>query len=106
MAKQAEKKVIKKKVSTVKAKKKPVAPKLIGKVSHYFDNIKVAVIKVKAPLKKGDSLLFEGGDTLFSQKITSMEKDHKKVVAVKKGAEVGMKVKQKVREGYRVYKKA
>lgn len=95
-----------KKVAASKTKKKVVAPKLIGKVTHYFDNIKVAVIKVKAPLKKGDSLLFEGGDTLFSQKITSMEKDHKKVATVKKGAEVGMKVRQKVREGYRVYKKA
>ena len=33
-----------------------------------------------------------------------MEKDHEKIAKAKKGDEVGMKVKKKVREGYRVFK--
>jgi len=79
--------------------------KLIGKVSHYFDKIGVAAIKLAGPLKKGDVIRFEGGDTLFSQKIASLQKEHKTVATAKKGDEVGIKVKEKVREGYRVFKK-
>ena len=85
--------------------KKKTTPKLVGKVTHYFGNIGVVVVKFSAPVKKGDTLLIEGGENSFSQKVTSLESDHKKVTAAKKGDEFGMKVSKKAREGYRVYKK-
>lgn len=94
-----------------KMKKKAVAPKavrpkgrLVGRVTHYYDKIKVAVIRFSVPVKKGDKVRFEGGDTLFSQTLGSMEKDHKKIAKAGKGQEVGVRVAKQVREGYRVFR--
>jgi len=81
-----------------------VEGKLIGKVIHYFDKIGVAVINLIAPLKIGDTIRIVGGDVDFEQEIDSMEVEHKKIDKAKKGDEVGMKVSQKIRNGYRVYK--
>ncbi|MCK4474049.1 hypothetical protein KAU40_02175 [Candidatus Parcubacteria bacterium] len=78
--------------------------KLIGKISHYFNNIKVAVVELSAPLKKGDTIRIAGGETDFSQTVASMEDEHQKKEKAKKGDSVGLKVKEKVREGYKVYK--
>lgn len=79
--------------------------KSVGKVTHYYGNIGVAVIKFSAPVKKGDTIVIEGGENSFSQKISSLEKDHKKVTAAKKGEILGIKLSKKAREGYRVFKK-
>lgn len=79
--------------------------KLIGKVSHYFDKIGVAVIELAAPLKIGETIRIAGGtDTDFEQKVASMEVEHKKIARGKKGDSVGIKLKEKVRQGYKVYK--
>lgn len=79
--------------------------KLIGKVTHYFSKIKVAAIKLLGPLKIGDKIHIVGGeDTDFTQEVNSMEIDKKKIKRAKKGDEIGLKVKEKVREGYKVYK--
>jgi len=79
--------------------------KLAGIVTHYFSNIKVAVINFKDPVKIGDVVRIEGGkNTNFEQKITSMQEDHQEIVKAKKGQEVGLKVKEKVHEGYKVFK--
>lgn len=85
-------------------KKKGAELKPIGKVTHYYDQIRVVVIRFSAPVRKGDVILIEGGDNSFSQKIVSMEKDHEKIDRAQKGHVVGIKVKQKARDGYRVYK--
>lgn len=79
--------------------------KLIGKVIHYFSKIEVAVIKLSASLSVGDTVRIIGGeDTDFTQEVKSMEVEHEKIEKAKKGDEVGLKVSQKVREGYKVYK--
>ena len=78
--------------------------KPIGKISHYFGNISVAVIELSAPLKEGDNIRIVGGETDFEQKVVSMENEHEKIKKAKKGDSVGLKVKEKVREGYKVYK--
>lgn len=79
--------------------------KLIGKVTHYFSNIEVGVVELLSPLSIGDTIRIVGGEsTDFEQTVDSMEVDHKKVKKAKKGNEVGLKVKEKVREGYKVYK--
>ena len=78
--------------------------KLIGKISHYFGNISVAVIDLSDTLKVGDNIRITGGETDFTQAVTSMEVDHKKVDSAKKGDSVGFKVNQKVRDDYKVYK--
>lgn len=79
--------------------------KLIGAVVHYFDKINVAVIKLSESLKVGDTIRIIGGEaTDFNQAVDSMEVDHKKIQSAKKGEEVGLKVDDKVREGYKAYK--
>mgnify|MGYP000713465146 CR=1 FL=1 len=85
-------------------KKKIAVEKPIGKVSHYFDNIKVAAIKLQSPLKKGDTIRIEGGTIVVKVKISSMQKEHKPVTSAKRGDEIGIKISKKVREGYRVFK--
>jgi len=78
---------------------------LIGEVVHFFSKIKVAVIKLSKPLSKGESIRIIGGeDTDFNQDVDSMQVEHEKIEKAKKGDEVGLKVKKKVREGYKVYK--
>lgn len=79
--------------------------KLIGKVTHYFGNIGVAVIKLSDNLKVGDTIRIVGGeDTDFTQTVESMEIEHEKIKEAKKGDSVGLKADQKVREDYKVYK--
>ncbi|MDP3995729.1 MAG: hypothetical protein Q8P74_00545 [bacterium] len=78
--------------------------KLIGKISHYFSNLGVAVIELSAKLKESDTIRIIGGETDFTQQVKSMETDHQKKKEGKKGDSVGVKVGQKVREGYKVYK--
>jgi len=79
--------------------------KLIGRITHYFDKIEVAVIELTAPLAVGDTIRVVGGeDTDFTQEVESMEVEHEKIKKAKKGDSVGLKIKEKVREGYKVYK--
>jgi translation elongation factor EF-1alpha len=84
--------------------KESAAKKPIGVVSNYFEHISVAAIKLDAPIKVGDKLRFLGGDTDFEQQVTSMQIQHKQVTSAKKGDEVGMKVNDKVRKDYKVFK--
>lgn len=79
--------------------------KPIGQIVHYFDKIGVAVIKLSAGLKNGETIRIAGGkETDFTQLVASMQVDHKGVKSAKKGNEVGLKINKKVREGYKVYK--
>jgi len=104
-AKKVSKPRIKKVKKALPAKAPKVPGKLVGKVSHYFSNIDVAVIKLSAPLSQGDEIRIMGGEaTDFNQKISSMQADHKAVKRAKKGNSVGVKMKEKVREGYKVFK--
>ncbi len=82
----------------------PEEGKLIGQVTHYFGNIGVAVIELQDSLKVGDTIRIVGGETDFTQGVESMEVEHQKVEVAKKGESVGLKVAQKVREGYKTYK--
>ncbi len=82
-----------------------MAEKQIGTVSNYFDHVKVAAIKLAAPLKVGDTVKIAGGEVDFEQEIKSMQIQHEKVEKAKKGDEIGIKVKKKVRKGYKVFKK-
>lgn len=87
------------------AQKKQKKDKLIGKISHYYGNIGVAVIDLKGTLKAGDSIRIVGGeDTDFTQEVESMEFDHKKIKTAKAGSSIGLKIKEKAREDYKVYK--
>jgi putative protease len=79
---------------------------LVGKVSHYFTNISVAVIDLDAPLNVGDLIKIEGATTDLLQTVESMQVEHKPVAAGRKGDSVGMRVKDRVRGGDNVYRMA
>jgi translation elongation factor EF-1alpha len=87
--------------------KKPltkVPGKLVGKVTHYFSDINVGVIKLSAPIAQGAKIRIIGGEeTDFNQTVTSMQVEHEPVKRAKKGNAIGLKVKEKVRDGYKVY---
>ena len=82
-----------------------MANKQIGTISNYFDHVKVAAIKLASPLKVGDTVQITGGEVDFEQKVVSMQIQREKVDKAKKGDEIGVKVKKKVRKGYKVFKK-
>lgn len=105
------KKVVKK-VKKVKAtKKKPAKAKqakpegtVIGKVTHYYDHIGVGVLSLKSPLSVGDAIILKRGDQKFSQIVESLQIDHESVPKAGKGQEVGMKLKERIKEGALVLK--
>ena len=78
-------------------------PKPIGEVTHYFGDLGVAVVKFNQSFKAGEKVRFKGATTDFEQAIQSMQCDHKPVDGAKKGEEIGIKVKDKVRQGDQVY---
>lgn len=75
----------------------------IGEVSHWYDKISVAVIKLNKALKVGDEVKFKRGDMEFSETISSMQLDHEPVKSGKKGDEVAVKVSREAKEGAEVY---
>ncbi len=79
--------------------------KPIGKVTHYFDKISVAVLALDGTLKDGDKVIFrKGEEDLFEQEVASMQIDHKAVKKAKKGDEVAIKVDEKAKEGVLIFK--
>ena len=78
--------------------------KLVGKITHYFTKIGVAIIELENTLKTGDEISIEGVSTNFTQEIDSMQIEHKNVKEAKKGESIGLKVADKVREGDHVFK--
>ena len=81
-----------------------MAEKQVGTFSNYFQHVEVAAIKLDAGLKAGDTVKISGGEVDFEQPIKSMQIQHEKVDSAKKGDEIGIKVKEKVRKGYKVFK--
>lgn len=79
-------------------------PQVIGIVSHYYDQIGVAIIELKKPLKAGETVTFLGGAHYLVQDVTSMQIDHTNVEKAKAGMSVGVKVEQRVHPGTNVYR--
>lgn len=78
-------------------------PKPIGKVTHYYNNIGVAIVKFNKTIKVGGVVRFKGPHTDFAQTIDSIQYEHQSVADAKKSQEVGIKVSEKVRPGDAVY---
>lgn len=78
--------------------------KEVGKVTHYFTKIGVAVVSLTDTLSVGDRILIKGTTTNFEQNVESMQIEHKNVNIAYSGQSVGLKVNQRVREGDKIYK--
>lgn len=76
----------------------------VGRVSHYFTRIDVAVIELKAPLAVGDRISIRGSTTDLEQVVESMQVEHENVQKAEAGQSIGLKVSDRVRENDTVYK--
>ncbi len=96
----------KKKVSQKRRVVKPLKikkPKPVGVVTHFYGNIKVAIVKFNKKVSVGTMLKWSGATTDFEEEIKSMQFDHKPIASAPKGKQIGIKVKKRVREGDAVY---
>ena len=76
----------------------------VGRVSHFFGKINVAIIEVTDTISVGDQILIKGPTRGIGQTVDSMEIEHKKVEQAEAGQSIGMKVNGRVRERDIVYK--
>ncbi len=77
----------------------------VGKVTHYYDKIGVAVVELMADLAVGDRIKFtRGGEDMFEQTVESIQVEHNKIDSAKKGDTIGLKVDQPVKEGAEIFK--
>lgn len=75
----------------------------IGKVTHYYNKIGVAVIELGKTLSAGDKIKISGHDKEFTQEAVSMQMEHEQIKKAKKGDSVGLKVDKQVKPGDLVF---
>ncbi len=71
----------------------------VGKITHYYDRIGVAVLDLSDEIKVGETIHVHGHVTDFTQRIGSLEIEHQKIQSAGPGAEVALKMLEPVREG-------
>ena len=76
----------------------------IGKVTHYFDHINVAVLALTGPLKVGETIHIHGHSTDFTQAVSSLQIEHKPIQSAKQGDDVALKVDHIVHPQDKVFK--
>ena len=82
-----------------------MAEEEIGRVTHFFPKISVAVIEITAgQLKIGETIRIKGHTSDFTQTVDSLQQEHLQVPEIAKGASAGLKVKEHVREGDKVFR--
>ena len=60
---------------------------LLGKITHFFPNIMVAIVKVEKNISIGDKIVIEGHGNSFEQEVSSMQIEKKPIKVAKKGQE-------------------
>tara|TARA_B100000315_G_C14053086_1_gene352779 strand:+ start:77 stop:325 length:249 start_codon:yes stop_codon:yes gene_type:complete len=78
--------------------------KEIGKITHFFPKINVAIVELTEPLSVGDKIWINGAETVLEQTIESMQIEHQNIQKAEKGQAIGLKVIEKVRAHDRLYK--
>jgi putative protease len=75
----------------------------IGRVTHFYSKISVAILHLDSTLKVGERIAIVGSTTDLEQDVKSMQVEHQNIEVAKAGDLVGLKVKDKVREGDTVF---
>ncbi len=81
-----------------------MADKQVGKVTHYYDKIGVAVVELIDTLKVGDKIKISKDDEEFEQEVQSMQMEHEAIDEAKKGQSIGLKVEEDVKARASVYR--
>ena len=105
-AKKSARGVVKKAKKAVKktvALTMPPVQKPIGRVTHFYSHLKVAIVKFNKDVKVGIKLHYKGATTDFTDIIKSMQFNHAPIKLAKKNKQIGIKVKKQVREGDKVF---
>ena len=81
-----------------------MAEKKIGKVTHFFTHLGVAAIEItEGELSVGDTIHVVGHTSDFTQKVNSMQVEHKNVEKASAGDSIGIKVDEHAREHDEVF---
>ena len=76
----------------------------IGTVTHYYNHLHVAGVKITdGELRKGDTIHVSGHTSDFEQKVESMQIDHEAVEVAKPDDQIGLTVIEHAREHDFVY---
>jgi putative protease len=76
----------------------------VGRITHFYKKIGVAVVDLSAPLQIGDTIHISGHTTDLTQKVESMQMEHQNIERAEKGQGIGLKVNGEVKENDIVYK--
>jgi len=76
----------------------------VGKITHYYDKIGVAVVELTDTINVGDTIKISGHGREFTQPIGSIQIEHEQVQEAKKGQAIGLKVEEEAKEGDEVFK--
>lgn len=85
------------------AKKQKRSQKKIGAITHYYDRIQVAVIKLAGTLSVGDCISYETANGPYEQIVESMEINREPVFKAGRGKEIGLKLRRIPRVGCAVH---
>ena len=77
----------------------------VGRVTHYFAKINVAVVELSKSLAVGETISIVGPTTDFEQEVESIQIEHETVERAEAGQSIGLKVSDRVREKDTVYRK-
>jgi len=81
-----------------------VEKKLIGKITHFYPKIAVAIVELEDTLNVGDKISVERGEETFEQEVKSMQIEHENVDQAEAGQSIGLKVTGQTKEGAKVFK--
>ena len=78
--------------------------KQVGRVTHYFGKVGVAAVELEDELRVGDTIHIKGHTSDWTQKVESMQIEHRQVERAGPGDVIGIKVIDHAREHDVVYK--
>lgn len=76
----------------------------IGEITHYYNQINVAVIYLSGTIRIGDDIHILGRTTDYRQNVTSLQIEHQLIEEASPSQEVALKVTRRVRRGDKVFK--
>ncbi len=81
-----------------------MSEEIIGTVADFFAHPVVAGIELTGALKTGDKIRIKGHTTDLEMTVDSMQIDNAPITEAKAGDSIGVKVRDRVRSGDKVYK--
>lgn len=69
----------------------------IGRVTHFYKKIGVAIVELSDSLLVGDTIHISGHTTDLTQNVDSMQMEHQNIEKAEKGQIIGVRVKDEVR---------